>query len=83
MDLYLIVHVAWLYTSMSYASCKIVAHLVLNYISCNIVEINHFVATCDYDQTTVDYHHIYFAYIYPYRVQVATNVQLNYNYENF
>ncbi len=81
MDLYLIVHVAWSYASTSYASCKIVVHLVLNYISCNIIEINHFVVIADYDQTTVDYHRIYFAYIYPYRVQVATNVQLNYNYE--
>ncbi len=72
---------AWSYASTSYASCKIVAHLVLNYISYNIVEINHFVATCDYDQIIVDYHHIYFAYVYPYRVQVTINVQLNYNYE--
>jgi hypothetical protein len=30
-----------------------------------------------------DYHHIYFAYIHLYRVQVATNVQLDYNYETF
>jgi hypothetical protein len=31
----------------------------------------------------INYHYIYFAYIRPYRVPVATNVQLNYNYEIF
>jgi hypothetical protein len=30
-----------------------------------------------------DYHHIYFAYIHPYKVQVVINVQLDYNYEIF
>jgi hypothetical protein len=32
---------------------------------------------------TIDYHQIYFAYIRSYRVQVATNVQLNYNSKIF
>jgi hypothetical protein len=50
---------------------------------CNIVDINHFTTTCDHGQTTVDYHYIYFAYIHPYKVQVATNVQLDYNYKIF
>jgi len=31
----------------------------------------------------VDYHYIYFMYIRLYIVQVATNVQLNYNYDIF
>jgi hypothetical protein len=31
----------------------------------------------------VDYYHIYFLYIHPYRVEIATNVQLNYNDEIF
>jgi len=38
---------------------------------------------CDHGQTMIDYHHIYFVYIHPYKVQVATNVKLNYNYEIF
>jgi len=50
-------------------------------LECNIVEINHFVTTCDHGKTIVDYHCIYVAYICSYKVQIATNVQLNYNYE--
>ncbi len=47
------------------------------------LKLTSFASTCDHGQTTVDYHCIYFAYIHLYRVQVATNVQLNYNYEIF
>jgi hypothetical protein len=87
MDPYLIVHVAWLYASTLYVNCKVVVHSTLKLHqlqqSWNIVEVNHFVTTYDHGQTIVDYHRIYFAYILPYRVQVATNVQLNYNYEIF
>jgi hypothetical protein len=49
--------------------------------SCNTIEINHFATTCDHGQITIDYQCIYFAYIRLYKVQFATNVQLNYNYE--
>jgi hypothetical protein len=47
------------------------------------MKINHITTTCDDGQTTIDYHHIYFPCILMYRVQVTTNVQLNYNYEIF
>jgi hypothetical protein len=48
-----------------------------------VTTFQHFVVTCDHGQTTIDYHHIYFMYIRLYKVQVATNVQLKYNYEIF
>jgi hypothetical protein len=48
-----------------------------------ITALEHFVATCDHGQTMIDYHRIYFMYIRLYKVQVATNVQLKYNYEIF
>jgi hypothetical protein len=81
MDLYLTIHMAWLYTSTSYANYKLIVHLTLKHTNCNIVKINQFVATYDHGQIMANYHPIYFAYICPYRIQVATNVQLNYNYE--
>jgi hypothetical protein len=37
----------------------------------------------DHGQITGDYHHIHFAYIHLYKVKVATNVQLDFNYEIF
>ncbi len=87
MDLYLIIHVASSYASTLYASCKLIVHSTLKLHQLqqnwNIVEINHFTTTCDHGQIIVDYHRIYFVYIRPYTVQVATNMQLNCNYEIF